>query len=576
MVKMIPQVISPDIKSNAERKLFTQFQESVCEETVVILHSLGVAEHCDNIFGEIDFVIICSEGILCVEVKGGDVDIDDKDSYWVFKNRYGKSVKKSTGPFQQAQGNMQSLRYYLIKRLGSQSPIVRSQFACCVIMPDCVFKRNGIGITRDILFDKSFKWDLFDIINKSFHYWRERCKNLHGFTGGKLTEEEIIQTAELLRGDFRFVPSMKETINGVYQELCALTDEQYEVLEALGDNERILVSGMAGTGKTLLAAEQCRRAFWSGKSVLYLCYNHNIAQYVKSRFEKESIDINVSTLHAFMMNVCGEVWSPDKNSEYFNIVLPDLFLSQKDVCKKFDMVVVDEGQDLLKDRYLSCLDVLIKGGLEGGCWSIFFDPNQNLFNTQSELDNILLQLRNVAASYILTVNCRNTKQIANANTLITNIPQASKIKASGPNVEYYKYSSLSEEFSLLVKLLVNLKADGIIGQDVVLMSAYSIENPRCCLFQRELPSEVGKIKADGYIWQAKKNELRFSTISGFKGLEAKIVILLDVDAFADEQRRLMNYVAVSRACAALYVFYDASVDDERQLMLASGYTKLVK
>jgi len=38
----------------------------------------------------------------------------------------------------------------------------------------------------------------------------------------------------------------------------------------------------------------------------------------------------------------------------------------------------------------------------------------------------------------------------------------------------------------------------------------------------------------------------------------------------------MHYVAISRACAALYVFYDALAEDERQLMLAAGYPKLVQ
>ena len=139
-----------------------------------------------------------------------------------------------------------------------------------------------------------------------------------------------------------------------------------------------------------------------------------------------------------------------------------------------------------------------------------------------------------------------------------------------------KYSSLHEELSLVIELLQKLKACGINSGDVVLMSAYTIEDPHCCLFYGKLPSEVGKIKIDGFIWQAKNNELRFSTVSSFKGLESKIVILMDVDAFVDEQRRLLHYVAISRACTALYVFYDASAEDERQIMLAKGYLKLVQ
>ena len=36
------------------------------------------------------------------------------------------------------------------------------------------------------------------------------------------------------------------------------------------------------------------------------------------------------------------------------------------------------------------------------------------------------------------------------------------------------------------------------------------------------------------MWRAKKNEIRFSTVASFKGLDAKIVILSDIDQFSSE------------------------------------------
>lgn len=205
-----------------------------------------------------------------------------------------------------------------------------------------------------------------------------------------------------------------------------------------------------------------------------------------------------------MMNICGETWSPDKTPEYYSRDLPNMFLAAKDNCKKYDVVVVDEGQDLLNTKYLECIDILVNGGLTNGCWSIFYDPNQNLFNPKSELNTLLPQLRKIAASYNLTVNCRNTRQIAIANTLVTNIPQASRVKATGPTVEYFKYSTLSEELSLVIKQLKRLKEDGVNVGEIVLLSAYTIDNPRCCLSCGEIPSEIGRIKTDGFLWQAKK------------------------------------------------------------------------
>jgi superfamily I DNA/RNA helicase len=82
------------------------------------------------------------------------------------------------------------------------------------------------------------------------------------------------------------------------------------------------------------------------------------------------------------------------------------------------------------------------------------------------------------------------------------------------------------------------------------------------------------MKSSGQMWRAKKTEVRFSTISGFKGLESKAVILTDVDGFSDQQIRMLNYVAVSRASALLYVLYDSHKEQERQMMMVRSYAKL--
>lgn len=57
-------------------------------------------------------------------------------------------------------------------------------------------------------------------------------------------------------------------------------------------------------------------------------------------------------------------------------------------------------------------------------------------------------------------------------------------------------------------------------------------------------------------------------------MEAKIVIMIDVDHFSDEDTRLLNYVAASRACAMLYVLYDSDAEQERQNMILSGFTQV--
>lgn len=569
MVKMLPDLLADEIKSQAEVKLFHEFRDLETAQRYIILHSLGLSEHVHNIFGEIDFVVICAEGILCIEVKGGEVSCTN--GIWEFVNRYGKKDQKTEGPFQQVQGNMQSLRAYLLKRLGKWDSLVTCQYASCVIMPDCRFTYEGIEIIPEILFDKDNYCGLDETVALSFAYWKNKLQSQYGFEGNGLSDEEMDRLANLLRGDFHFVPSMKDTLDATSKALHVLTDEQYMVLESLADNDRTLVSGMAGTGKTWLGMEQARRIYWAGKNVLYVCFNKAISEYVKYQFEKENLEIDVCTLHAAMLQ--GN--SPDNDSkEFFEQVLPERFLKSNSEYE-YDYLVVDEGQDLFRDAYLPCLGKLIKGGLEDGNWLIFYDQNQNLYNENNEFNISLKKLKNCgAASYKLSINCRNTKQIAYANTLMTGVADIGRPKVNGLKVRYISYEDKNEEHKILDEILLTLKNDGISGGDLIILSRYSINNPNNCLYRNPVSKSAGQMKIGGQVWRAKKSEVRFSTISGFKGLESKTVILIDVDGFSAQQLRLLNYVAVSRACSLLYVLYDVKKEDERQNMMLNSYIKL--
>ena len=566
MVKMIPDLLDAEIKSQAEVNLFYEFREHKTDQRYIILHSLGISEHVHNIFGEIDFVVICSEGVLCIEVKGGEVSCHN--GVWEFINRYGKKEQKTEGPFQQVQGNMQSLRTYLLKRLGKGDPLVTCQYASCVVMPDCQFTYNGIEITPEILFDRSSYCDLDKTVALSFSYWRSKLQSQHGFEGDKLNDGEMERLANLLRGDFHFVPSMKDTIDSTSKALYSLTKEQYDVLESLADNDRTLVSGMAGTGKTLLGMEQARRVYWTGKRVIYICFNKNISEYVKYQFEKENLEIDVCTLHAVILR--GQ--RPDNNSEeFFEQILPARFL-KSEIEQEYDYLIVDEGQDLFREAYLPCLGKLIKGGLDNGCWLFFYDQNQNINNENDQLELCLTRLKHSgAASYKLSVNCRNTKQIADANSLMTGVFDTGRTKVRGPKVRYFSYKDKNEEHQILNDILLTLKNDGVSGSDLIILSRYSKSNPKNCLYNNSVTQSAGQLKTEGQMWRAKENEVRFSTIAGFKGLESKVVILMDIDGFSYHQSRLLNYVAISRACSLLYVLYDSNSEDDRQKMMVSSF-----
>lgn len=573
MARMIPPTIDPEVKSNAERRIYSWLLK--CEwKNCVVLHSLGLAQHLDNIFGEVDFVIVSNEGILCIEVKGGRVF--RKDGIWSFTNRYGKTDTKHKGPFEQAQGNMQSLIQYLSKRLSKSDSIVRCQYACCVMTPDCSIDENGSDVIREVLFDENnTEKDLLVFFQKVYDYWKNQCLSKHGFEGGKLSNEDIERTVYLLRGDFKFIPSLSIILNRVEENLLTITDEQYVIMEGFDEAERMLVSGSAGTGKTLLALEQCKRLDAAGKKVLYLCYNKLIATYVDECIKSEKFNFDVYTLHGFM-NKYVSIHNHKEDSLYYNTILPKNFLEfvQGPAWydnNKYDVVVIDEGQDLMNTNYYQCINALIKGGVAKGIWSIYFDPNQNIFNTSKEFEYIWNELKKVASTkYTLSINCRNTRQIAIGNKMISNISQARLMKAEGNDVEYITYKNLSNEKDQLMNSLRNLKSQGINIKDIVILSPYSIGNNKCCLNSINMPADIGILRVNPKNGFYKSDYLKFYSIQSYKGLESKVIMMIDIDMFTDKSRRLLNYIGASRARTLLYIFYDEKVENERQEMLLNG------
>src|SRR5205807_946894 len=75
------------------------------------------------------------------------------------------------------------------------------------------------------------------------------------------TRSDCLAMRKILRPDVHFVPAMATIRRDRINEIRRFTDEQIEAIEGLdGVNARALVEGPAGTGKTVLALEEARRA----------------------------------------------------------------------------------------------------------------------------------------------------------------------------------------------------------------------------------------------------------------------------------------------------------------------------
>ena len=366
MVKFIPPYIGEEVKSNAEKQMYEILQELNLEDAYV-LHSLGLPRHEDKKYGEVDFVIVCKRGIACLEIKGGRIECHE--GKWLFTDRYGIQRKKTEGPFAQVTGNMYSLMQTLREGFKNDYHFTYFNMACGVCFPDIYFNSYSEEMIPEIIFDNSTE-DITCYINEIFDYWESR----HPRENTKFPKEDIEEIVDYLRGDFCFIPTLRDEINSLEKRMIRLTREQYKVIDALRTQPRILIQGGAGTGKTVLAMHYATEQATQGKKVLYLAYNKNLINSIKKQFEAY-INIDVINIHALF----GEYIKIDDTkvkenpNKYFGEQMPEEFLnwvSELSETKlnelKYDVIVIDEGQDIIKPVFLFALDSLLKDGFENG------------------------------------------------------------------------------------------------------------------------------------------------------------------------------------------------------------------
>jgi AAA domain len=182
----------------------------------------------------------------------------------------------------------------------------------------------------------------------------------------------------------------------------------------LSHQHQALISGFAGSGKTMLALEKAVRLEHQGFRVLLLYYNRRLAEDLRTRVSW-SINLYIYPFHDFCMKIAqqtgmDEIVNAERNDEYFRSILPKALYG---IAKRrrviypsipwtYNAIIVDEGQDFYEEWW-SALRELFPQGQES-IFYIFYDNNQRLYPTP-------LSYPISVEPYPLTVNCRTTQAI---------------------------------------------------------------------------------------------------------------------------------------------------------------------
>lgn len=563
MARMFPDYLDPATRSAAERILYKAFCDQL-DDAYVVFHNvawlaLDRRKHPHD--GEADFVLAHPDrGVLVLEVKGGIINRDMGSKRWTSTDLSGNahSIKN---PIEQAKGNKYSLLDQLKTTLNRYIDIGHA-----VGFPDVVVgeKFLGLDLPREIVLDQTDLPYLVHWVQHTMDYWSNHSTDQKISLG----EDGINALISILGKEWELRPALWGQFETERQQFIRLTEEQFILLDALNRHRRVLTSGFAGSGKTLLAVEKATRLARQGFRVLLSCYNRQLAIDLRKRLglkSKPGHDLDIFNFHDLCMKLAqkAHIAFPEStnNAAFYDQFLPNTLLEvSKNPAFCYDAIIVDEGQDFL-DTWWIPLQCLLREP-DDGILYIFYDDNQCLYNREQcfPIEQPPVQL---------TINCRTTRRI-HEQILAFYHGETSPV-ARGPEgqpVEFLWYEERSRMQETLMAVLQHLSIDeGVPAKELVVLTPFSERTSRI----RPQEASIGSIGLD---WSPLRNNVvELETIHSFKGLERAVIVLVEIERWLTQGVKAIDiehllYVACSRACNYLIILLPKQIPEEAQRLFA--------
>jgi len=524
---MIPDILISSI-STGEKKVFEKLRNSYQnrDSEYHAFHSLRLTHHSTKRFGEVDFLICCPKGIFAIEVKGGAISL--KDGQWYSRDRNGMIHSLRESPFNQSESGLHAIISKI--KSGLNASILRNfTIGYGVIFPDCDF---------DI---KSAEWDRSMYANardcRDFEHWFDRFAKYWRNKQNKQKQPEVSDlkaVSKYLRPEFETAIPLHVLSDSARESIAKLTEDQIGFVDIISENDRVLCDGGAGTGKTFMAMELARRWTSKGLNTVLICRSPWLCKYLESRCAITGLTI--STISGLEVNM------------------------RRRGISQFDALIIDEGQDLLTIEYLDQLDKIVKGGLPNGKWCFYQDiNNQTGFFGEPESEAIEYLNSFDPVKWPLRKNCRNTRHILETVQTSLGADMGVVGVGDGPEVRIQTAASDSEAVEALEKELFEIIQNGGINYgDVTILSPFEFSKSIVSILPEKLKRRIAIL--DEYsLMNFPLNDISFTEIANFKGLENEAVIVIDLPVPEKNSVKMTNhYVGLSRARTVLSVIYFTS------------------
>ena len=602
MAHMIPEAMLEFDPQGREDVVFKALRDGL-DDGYWVLHSCNVNQTGrDGSFyeKEIDFVIYHREkGILCLEVKNGR-----GIAYYGGRWRYSSGQPMPhRGPFKQAQLERISVCNLLARR-GEETAIIKGDERFRDIGRRCKVVRgvwfhgmakediDHIGFPPESPRDRILSMDDLDPARVRAAVVRLfESETAHGFrTCLDDADDKWILDEVLTPNSPGLCPSKRSQAGFneiVYKQLI---QEQMRVLDFLDGQRSAVINGMAGTGKTFVAVGRARRCAMRGERTLFLCFNTALRDCLCAEFEAANRDladkVDFKTLDDFVA-----AYSEPLPDDIHTLPKDGLIALQLDRYAKavrvlrsdpsqfpYTQVIVDEGQDcaisyIEQSGIMDALKyaVAAKNGKteHAPSFLMFYDAFQLVSLRAGDTAELPRVIREADCKLTLYKNCRNTHSIAeSAASGILGAGKHPEMAAGAlpgvrPELVFVDPKTVADDYIMAVDRRIGKLQEEFSTDDIVVLSCSPHGDGHSRLEKKLSPKSRAGRMFNGVF--------RFSTYRKFKGLDAPVVVLVDVDksAFVGAHKAMPFYEGASRARQKLVVF--ASMSDEDCAEVAVAY-----
>ena len=536
MAILIPKLPREFDRASKEGYIFDRLSQ--LSDDYYVFHSFKFTDLSRGIRDyEADFVILSKQGDLIVlEAKAGLIQVINGD--WYYQSGI---PMKSGGPFEQAKQNKYAIKDQLLKRFETREIVSKLKFYHAVCLPSASRGHiNNLVLPMDCPKELIITKDELDgDLGKTIHNIISTNK-----TDKTLNENEMKKLIyHVLAPSFNIVAIDNFEVDLKTIRFNQLTEEQYVLMDFLENQKTATISGQAGTGKTMIAVERARRLAAQNQKVLFLCYNRQLRDFLDSKYHSNYIDF--FTIDMFKTKHSNNGYNPYKGLEKY---LTECYDGIKTF--EYNHIIIDEGQDFGQEsiedsEIINILSMLIEQAK--GTFYVFYDKlqlvqGQKLPNYIEESD----------CKITLYKNCRNTIHIASTSMKpldIKPIVYDGAIQGNQPRIVLDNEGKVEELLNKQIEYYLSLGY-----KDIVILTVKAVN--KSILWPKHIDNQ--------YKYQNKS--FTCTSVRKFKGLEADVIIMIDVDSMTFKTDKLLFYVGASRAKFELNIIVSMSIEEANDIV----------